>query len=96
MVLSEVVGGVAAGSEFISWGQLVVLATMLFSIITSTGWLTRQIDRKLNIVDFEKRYNETRIMTQKHEIRISLLEERYNNVVRILERNGIKDNKEKH
>ncbi len=81
----------AVDLDFISWGQATVLLTIIFTIVTSTGYLTRLIDRKLNIIDYEKKHQELKTDVIKHSIRISLLEERYNNVTKILEKNGFKD-----
>lgn len=85
---------VAGPVEFFSWAQLSILITIISAIAISTGFLTRNIDRKLNIVDYEKKHYDIQSMTNKHEIRLSLLEERYNRIIKILEKNGL--NKDKH
>lgn len=74
--------------ETFTWQQLAIIATIIFSIASSTGYLTRLVDKKLNIVDYEKRHENLRGLTNDLLIRISLLEERYNNVKRVLDKNG--------
>jgi hypothetical protein len=89
-MLLEIVGGVAAGETFISWGQLTTLFTTIVAIVGSTSYLTRQLDRKLNIHDYEVKHTPLLDRISKLEVRMSLVEERYNVIRDALRRNGIR------
>jgi hypothetical protein len=91
-----VVGSEVSPVEFLSWGQLTVLLTILFTIITSTGYLTRLIDRKVSYKDYESRHVVLQERVSKLEVRTSLLEERYNRVMQTLEKNGFSTHVKKY
>ncbi len=77
--------------ENFTWPQLSILLTIILGIISSTGYLTRIIDRKMNTIDYETKHALLKEKVDKLELKNVLLEERYKVMKEALKKNGYKD-----
>ena len=76
-----------------TWNQISVLITVVGSVIGGVLYVTRNLDKKLNIHEYEKRHQVLRDEVGAMNLRLSILEERHRKMVYVLEKNGIKEHK---